>query len=79
VQHRALEWRREVQLEVAVVVPAEGAHAIPWLQPKVLERVRQTMDTLSELGVRIAMLTRKSTSHKLAIGKQACPPIEDEL
>jgi hypothetical protein len=37
------------------------------------------MDTLSELGVRIAMLTRKSTSHKLAIGKQACPPIEHKL
>ena len=51
VQHRAGAGHREVQLEVALVVPGERADAVARLHAEPAERAREAVDAIGQLGV----------------------------
>jgi hypothetical protein len=51
VQHRSHARHREVQLEVALVVPRERRDALPLLDPERSQRTREAVDPRRDLGV----------------------------
>src|SRR6267143_2397945 len=67
-EHGAGAGNSEVELEVAVVVPGQGADPIPGGDAQLRKRVRQLGDPAPEVGIGVAVTARLPPGHDLLAG-----------
>jgi len=84
VQHRAHAGDGEVQLEVLLVVPGEGGHAIALLHAKTVKHACQPIDAVRQAGVAdppdlAALLQRDDLGTEVARAHPAAYVVEGQL
>ncbi len=79
VQHRARAGHREIELEVTVVVPGQGADPVPGADSQLPERMRQLGHPAAEVRVGVAVTAGFTPGHDLLPGEQGGRPPEEVL
>src|SRR2546430_5318879 len=78
-QHRTHAGDREVELQVTIVVPGQGAHPVAGGDAQLSKGVRQLGNPASELGVGVAVAAALPPGHDLLPREQGGGPPEEVL